>query len=58
MAIGAVHAFFKMNVLQMHGFAKFVGVVGRNDLAVSVEQIALAIFFIDVLKHPSVAVRI
>ena len=58
MAIGAVHAFFEMDVLQMHGLIKFGGVVRRDDLAIGIEQIALTVFLINVLKDPSVAVRI
>ena len=58
MTIGAVHAFFEVDILQMHCLVEFSGIVRCNDLAIGVEQIALTVFLINVLKDPSVAVRI
>jgi len=58
MAIDAVHAFFKMDVLQVDGLLKLVRVVSRDDAVGGVQQIAFAVLFIDVFEHPAMAVRI
>ena len=54
MAIDAVHAAFRVNVLQMDGFVPFFRVPGWNDLVLFVEQITLSVLLIYVLKHPAV----
>jgi hypothetical protein len=57
-AVDAVHSLFQVNVLQMHGFAEFLGVIERNDVVFFVEQISLAVFFIDSAEYPAVAVEV
>ena len=58
MAIGALHAFFEVDVFQVDGLIEFLRVVGRDDLVVRVEQVAFAIAFEDGAENPSVAVKI
>ena len=54
--VDAVHALLEMDVLQMHRLLNQILVVERNDLAVGVEEVALAIALVNLLEHPAVAV--
>ena len=56
--IDAMHSFFEMDIVEVHGLAKFVGVVGGNYFSLGVEQVALAIAFEYFAEEPTVTVRI
>ena len=58
MAIHAVHAFFEVDVLEVHGFAEFFWIIERNDVVFLVEQVSLAVFFVDGAEDPAVAVEV
>ena len=57
-AIDAVHARARMNVVEMHRLAELRRIVRRDDVAVGVEQVSLAIAFEDFAKHPAVTVKV
>src|ERR1700683_2997357 len=58
MAIGAVHPFFQMNVAQLHALLKLVLVVGRDNVALRIQEIAFAIALIHRAKHPAMAMKV
>src|SRR6266851_275292 len=58
MAVNAMHSFFEVNVLEMHGPAEFVGILGRDDIVLFIEQIALAILLVNRAEDPAVAMKI
>src|ERR1700730_7949589 len=58
MAISAMHPFFKMDVLQMNGLAKFFRIVKADNIAFLVEQITVAVFFINGAENPAVAMKV
>src|SRR6266542_3145746 len=49
-AIDAVHALLKMNVLEMNGFFESIRIVGRNDPILCIQQVPLPIAFEDLTK--------
>ncbi len=57
-AVDAVHAFFQMDVLQLHGLLQLLLVGERDDVAVLVEQIAVAVLLEDGAEDPAVAVEV
>ena len=57
-AVNAVHPFFEMNVFEVHGLPKFVGIVERDRLVVFIEQVALAIVLEDRAEDPSMTVEV
>src|SRR5271157_4137127 len=58
MAIDALHALLGVNVLQMDGLPEFIRIVGGNDFAVGIEQIALTVTLVDGAENPAVAVKV
>src|SRR5260370_5774330 len=58
MSVNAMHSFFEVNVLEMHGPAEFVGILGRDDIVLFIEQIALAILLVNRAEYPPVAMKI
>ena len=57
-AVDAMHSFFQMDVLQVHRLAEFVRIVEGTIVVFLVEQIALAIVFVDGAEDPAVAVEV
>src|SRR5712691_9533016 len=58
MTIDAVHAFLKMNVVEVHCLLESIRIVGRNDRVLGIQQVAFSIAFENLAKHPAVTVRI
>src|SRR5215204_5760817 len=58
MTIDAVHSAFEMNVAEVHSLAELCRIVRRDNVALRVQQIALAIAFEDFAKQPAVAVEV
>ena len=58
MAIGALHAFFEMNVGEVNGFAEAIGIVEGNDFIVGVEPVPFSIVFVNAAENPAVAVKV
>ena len=58
MAINTLHPFLQMDVFEMHRLREFVGIGERHDLAVTIEQVAFAVAFVDRAKEPAMAVKI
>src|ERR1043165_8045248 len=56
--INAVHAALGVNVVEMHGLAELRGILRRDDVAVRVEQISLAIAFEDFAKQPAMSMKV
>ena len=56
MAVGALHSFGEMNILQMDGLGKLVRIFVRDFVVLQIEQIAFAIVFEDSAKDPAVPV--
>ena len=57
-AVHALHSFLEVDVLQVNSLVEFVRVVGGNDFAISVEQIALSIALVNSAEDPAVAMEI
>ena len=55
-AVDAVHPFLEVDVLQVHRLLPQVRIVERNDIAVGVEEVPLAIALVDLGEHPAVTV--
>ena len=58
MAIVALHAFFEMNVGEVDGFRKTIGIFEGDGVSVFVEPIAFAIVIEDGAKNPAVSVKV
>ena len=58
MAIDAVHALFKMNVLEMDSLVKFLRIIERDRLVFAVQQRTLAIVLEGRAENPAVAVEV
>src|ERR1051325_11289844 len=56
--IDAMHAAFGVDVVEMHRLAEFCWIVRRDDVAVRVEQVSLAIAFENFAKHPTMAMKV
>ena len=54
--IDAVHAELQVERLHVHCLLEFIGIVVRHDVAVAIEQVALAVFLEDGAEVPTVAV--
>ncbi len=57
-AIHAVHAFFQVNVGEVHHLLELLGIVKRNGLPVRIQQVSLAVVFVHRAEHPAVSVKI
>ena len=57
-AIVALHAFFEMNVREMHRFRKAIGIFEGDRLSILVEPIAFAVVIEDGAKNPAVSVKV
>ena len=57
-AVHAVHALFFMNVRKMNCFLEFIRGAGLDDFVFGVEQISLAVSFVDRSEDPAMAVKI
>ena len=57
-AVGALHAFFEMDVGEVHGFAEAVGIIEGDLVAVFVEPVAFAVVVEDGAEDPAVTVEI
>ena len=57
-AVHAVHAFFEVNVREVHGLFEFIGIFGVDDFIFGIKQIALAVAFVNRAENPAVAVKI
>src|ERR1041385_6259497 len=53
MAVGALHPFGEMNVLEMNGPGELLRVVVGNEVVLQVEQVALAILLEDGAENPA-----
>ena len=58
MAVHAMHALLQMDGLHMHRFLELLGIVGIDNLAFGVEQIALAVLLEDRAEIPAMTVII
>ena len=58
MTVGAVHPFVQMDVAEMHALVELIFVIGRDNVVVRIQHVALAIAFIDGAEYPSMAVEI
>ena len=56
--VNAMHSLFQVNVLKVHRLGEFIRIVGRDYLVVLVQQIAVAIFFVDCPEDPTMAVEV
>ena len=56
MAVDAMHAEIDMDRVEMHRLLEFLRVVGRDDVVGVVEQVALAVAFVDGAEIPAVSV--
>ena len=57
-AVGALHAFFEMNVREVDGFVEAVGIVEGDLVAVLVEPVPFSIVIEDGAEDPAVAVEV
>src|ERR1035441_6485144 len=57
-AIHAMHAFFKVNVLEMDRLAELVFALVRDYVVLGIQQVPFAIAFVNRAEHPAVAVEI
>src|SRR5689334_17813394 len=53
-----MHPAFEMDIVEMDRFVELLRIVGSDDVPVSVEEVALAIAFVDLAKQPAVPVRV
>ncbi len=57
-AVDALHAFFEVDVLEVHGLAEAIGIVVRDDVVVRVEKIPAAIALVHGAVDPAMTVKI
>ena len=57
-AVDAVHPLLQVDVLQVHGLLELLRILGRHDLAVLVQQIAVPVALVHVAEQPTVAVEV
>src|SRR5216683_7792516 len=58
MTIGALHSFFEMNVREVDGFAKALGIVKCDLPAVRIEPVAFAVVRVNAAINPAMTVEI
>src|SRR5580704_16660652 len=58
MAVVALHAFFEMDVGEVHGFSEAVGSIETDLFAVLVEPVPFAVVIEDGAKNPAVTMKI
>src|SRR5262249_13758414 len=57
-AVNAVHALFEVDVFQVDSLGEFLWIGSRNDAAILVEQISLAVALEHRAENPAVAVKV